>query len=45
MVNETKGVSGNFILEQSYYRIAAKFVTYAIDRTGHHIWPRVAVES
>ena len=45
MVNETKGVSGNFILERSYYRIAAKFVTYAIDRTGHRIWPRVAVES
>jgi len=45
MVNETKGVSGNFILEQSYYRIAAKFVTYAIDRTGHRSWPRVAVES
>jgi len=45
MVNERKDVSGDFRLEQSYYRVAAKFVTYAIDRTGHHIWPRVAVES
>ncbi|MEE3300595.1 MAG: hypothetical protein VX197_05140 [Pseudomonadota bacterium] len=45
MVNKKQDVSGNFILEQSYYVVAAKFVTYAIDRTGHHIWPRVAVES
>ncbi len=45
MVNETKGVSGNFRLEQSYYRVAAKFVTCAMDRTGNRIWPRVAVES
>ena len=45
MVNERKDVSGDFRLEQSYYHLAAKFVTYAMDRTGHRIWPRVAVES
>ena len=45
MVNERKDVSGNFRLEQSYYRVAAKFVTYAMDATGRRIWPRVAVES
>ncbi len=44
MVNEKKDVPGNFILEQSYYVVAAKFVTYAIDRTGQCICPRVAVE-
>ena len=45
MVNERKDVSGDFRLEQSYYRVAAKFVTYAMDPTGRRIWPRVAVES